>query len=95
MVRLIVSGGEHAGEPIWSCATYPKCRGTVAVDEYSVGVVAERASSATGSPAPAAFEAQERGPAERIRRAWPVAFGLMLVAMLVAYLLTRAVLGPA
>jgi hypothetical protein len=72
MVRLVPSGGDEAGEPIWSCATYPTCRGTLPI--------AEDRSSAGGSLAPADSRA------DRIRAGWLMALGL-LVAIVLAYLL--------
>ena len=35
MVTLTAPSGPHAGRPIWSCSTYPMCRGMVADDPPS------------------------------------------------------------
>jgi hypothetical protein len=72
MVRLVPSGGDEAGEPIWSCAAYPTCRGTLPI--------AEDRSSAGGSLETVG------GRADRIRGGWLLALGL-LIAIVVAYLL--------
>lgn len=33
MVRRVAKKGSNAGKAFWGCASYPKCRGTVAIDE--------------------------------------------------------------
>jgi hypothetical protein len=95
MVLRTAGRGRYEGQQLWGCSTYPKCRGTLAIAEGPPEPIAERVASAAGSSAQAEFEARERRRAERIRRTWPVAVGLTLVAMLMAYLLTQAYLGPA
>jgi hypothetical protein len=52
-------------------------------------------ASAAGGSAQAEFDARKRRRVERIRRTWPVAVGITVVTMLVAYLVTQAYLGPA
>jgi len=95
MVLRTAGRGRYEGQQFWGCSTYPKCRGTVALTEDPAELVAERVSLAPGSSAQAEFEARKRRRAERIRQTWPVAVGLTLVTMLVAYLLTQAYFGPA
>ena len=90
MVMLTAPSGDHAGQPIWSCSTYPMCRGMVAVaDDPPPEFATERASRVAGG------SAQAHDRAGRITRVWPVAFGLMLMAILFVYLLTQAFTSPA
>jgi hypothetical protein len=72
MVMLIAPTGRHAGHPIWSCSTYPMCRGVIAVvDDVPRG---ETQPSLVGR-------------ASRTRRTWLLAVGLMLAAIILLYLL--------
>ena len=32
MVMLKAPSGPHAGQPVWSCSTYPTCRGTIVIE---------------------------------------------------------------
>lgn len=32
-MTLIAPSGPHAGQPIWSCSSYPRCRGMTAADD--------------------------------------------------------------
>lgn len=75
MVTLTAPSGPHAGRPIWSCSTYPACRGMVAVDDVP-------------RVEPPPFT--DAWP-WRIGQVWPLAIGLVLLAMLVLYVLAPAV----
>lgn len=76
---LIPPTGRHAGQPIWSCSTYPTCRGMIAVADDPPNV---EARPSFGAQAP------------RIGRAWLLAAGIGLIAVLVVYLLAPALAGP-
>ncbi len=95
MVLRTAGRGPNVGQRFWGCSTFPKCRGTIAIAADPPEPVCERVSSAAGSSAQAEFEARKRRRAERIRQTSPIAVGLTLVTMLMAYLLTQAYLGPA
>jgi hypothetical protein len=93
MVMLNARSGPHAAQPIWSCSTYPKCRGTIAI------AIAEGPfEPADGLVPSAAGRAELDGwswrPADWIRRRWP-AVVLALATMLVAYLLVQTYFGSA
>ena len=94
MVLRTAGRGPNVGQRFWGCSTFPKCRGTIAIGAESLDEGAERMTSRAGSSAQAEFEARKRRRVERIKRTWPVAVGLTLVTMLMAYLLTQAFLGP-
>jgi hypothetical protein len=75
MVTLTAPSGPHAGQPIWSCSTYPMCRGMVAV---------------AGDPPRAEPQPIIDARPRRISPLWLLALGLAPVAILLAYLLTQA-----
>jgi hypothetical protein len=89
MVLRTAGPGPNVEQQFWGSSTFPKCRSTIAIAEGLPEPVPERASAA-GSSAQAEFEARKRRRTERIRQTWPIAVGLTLVTMLMAYLLTQA-----
>lgn len=95
MVLRTASRGPNVGQRFWGCSTYPRCRGTVDISADQTEPEAERVLSMAGASAQADFEVRKRRRAERIRQTWPIAVGITLVTMLMAYLLTQAYLGPA
>jgi hypothetical protein len=95
MVLRTAGRGRYEGQQFWGCSTYPKCRGTIAIAEDPPEHAAKSVASAAGGSAQAEFETRKRRRAERIKQTWPVAVGITLVTMLVAYLVTQAYLGPA
>ena len=78
---LMTPSGPQVGQPIWSCSTYPQCRGMAADDP-------PRAEQ------PASIDARPRWQTRRIGRAWLLVVGLMLVGISMMYLLAPALYGP-
>jgi hypothetical protein len=95
MVVRTAGRGAYEGQQFWGCSTFPKCRARIAIKSEGVPVEVEPAVSRAGASAQAEFESRKQRRAERIRRTWPVAVGITLVVMLMAYLLGQAYLGPA
>lgn len=75
MITLIAPSGQHAGQPIWSCSTYPMCRGMVAAAD----------DAPTPDPRPLA-----RLRPRRIGGGWVLALWLVTVGILLAYALLQA-----
>ena len=75
MITLIAPSGQHAGQPIWSCSTYPMCRGMVA------------AADDAPKPDPSPFSGARP---RRIGQGWLLALGLVSVAILLAWVLMQA-----
>jgi hypothetical protein len=80
MVMLIAPTGRNAGHPIWSCSTYPRCRGMVAF----AGDPPRRQES---PPVPSVSR-------QVISRARLLAIGLVLMVIVLMYLLAAAFTGP-
>jgi hypothetical protein len=95
MVLRTAGRGPNVGQQFWGCSTYPKCRGTLAFSEGRPEPDAEHAFPAAGASAQAEFESRKRRRVERVKQTWPVAVGITLVTMLVAYVVTQVYLGPA
>ena len=92
MVLRTAGRGRYEGQQFWGCSTFPKCRARIGVQ----GKTDARHSpevNVPGGSAQAEFEVRMARRAERIRRTWPVAVGITLVAMLMAYLLVQAYFG--
>ena len=79
MVTLTARSGPHAGQPIWSCSTYPICRGMVA---------------AADEPPRAEPQPSSGARSRQISPGWLLAVGLVLVTILVLYVLAPALAGP-
>ena len=75
MVTLTAPSGPHAGQSIWSCSTYPACRGMVAGTD----------ASPSAEPQPIID-----APPRRVSRVWLLALGLVPVAIALGWLLTQA-----
>lgn len=96
MVLRTARRGQYEGQQFWGCSTYPNCRAVVGVAGQSQDPErdAEALTAAAGTSAQAEFDRRQGVRAARIRRTWPVAVGITLVVMLMAYLLGQAFLGP-
>jgi hypothetical protein len=60
MVMLVAPSGPHEGQPIWSCSTYPTCRGTIAIAPDAPRPVEHQIRSVPGAPAPSMIDALKR-----------------------------------
>ena len=67
MVMLIAPGGPHAGQPIWSCSTYPACRGTIVIDLDAPESATHRPRTPTGASAHSIVDVLKRWWTDRIR----------------------------
>jgi hypothetical protein len=97
MVLRTAGRGSYQGQQFWGCSTFPKCRAVIGI-KHNVGEDVLDSSVSTESPAGASAQAEYERAREknrqRIRRQWPFAIGLTLVAMLMVYLVVQAVSDP-
>ncbi len=95
MVVRTAGRGRYEGQQFWGCSTYPKCKAVVAIERQEASAASQATKrSAAGASAQAEFDVRMARRAERIKRTWPVAVGITLVAMLMGYLLVQAYFGP-
>ena len=95
MVLRTAARGGYAGQQFWGCSRFPDCRGISSIQEPAIRTESEGSLVViAGTSAQTEFERRTQQRAERIRRTWPVAVGITLVLMVMAYLVVQAYTEP-
>jgi hypothetical protein len=97
MVVRTAGRGSYEGQQFWGCSTFPKCRAVIGVKPDVAEAVldtAVRTTSPAGASAQAEYERARERNRQRIRRQWPFAIGVTLVATLVVYLVVQSFSDP-
>jgi hypothetical protein len=96
MVLRTARGGPYAGQLFWGCSTFPKCWARIGVKgQVASSDDAERDNNEAGASAQARFEFERNRQIQRARDRWPLLVGLVVIAMVLAFIIGSSLGQPA